>query len=49
MKFKKCKCGHTHIVETGGEDGYTLTKERLIECPSCKCEIFQKLKGLKWK
>ena len=41
MKGKKCKCGHTHIAETGGEDGYTITKERLTECCECDCENYK--------
>ncbi len=44
MNFKKkCKCGHNHIGETGGKDGYTLTKERIIECleENCDCERYE--------
>jgi len=32
------KCKHTHIAETGGKDGYTITEERLSSCCYCDCE-----------
>lgn len=40
-KEKLCvECKHNHISETGGEDGETLTMERLSDCAvdGCGCE-----------
>ena len=34
-------CGHNHIAETGGKDGYTLTYELLSSCCYCNCEKYK--------